>query len=94
MMRKSFSVKYREYDVCDRPESGRLRPDMFTTDPFCTESRICIRSAWMSRRSPRPSIREKSSFLDRFPMEYPTGGVGDYRESCLNIKKCTGPYGM
>lgn len=62
--------------------------------PFCTESRICIRSAWMSRRSPRPSIREKSSFLDRFPMEYPTGGVGDYRESLSEYKKCTGPYGM
>ena len=31
-----------------------------TTDPFCTESRICIRSAWMSRRSPRPSISERN----------------------------------
>ena len=74
--------------------SRKATSDMFTTDPFCTESRICIRSAWMSRRSPRPSIkREKSSFLDRFPMEYPTGGVGDYRESCLNIRNAQGRMG-
>ena len=35
-----------------------------------------------------PSVvkREKSSFLDRFPTEYPTGGVGDFRESCLNVR--------
>ena len=31
-----------------------------TTYVICTESRICIRSAWMSRRSPRPSIRERN----------------------------------
>ena len=36
--------------------------------------------------TPSVNKREKSSFLDRFPMEYPTGGVGDYRESCLNIE--------
>lgn len=40
--------------------SPEATSDMFTTDPFCTESRICIRSAWMSRRSPRPSIRERN----------------------------------
>ena len=92
--KKLFQLNTEEYDVCDRPEPGRLRRDMFTTDPFCTESRICIRSAWMSRRSP-PSVnkREKSSFLDRFPMEYPTGGVGDYRESCLNIRNAQGRMG-
>ena len=38
--------------------------------------------------TPSVNKREKSSFLDRFPMEYPTGGVGDYRESCLNIRNC------
>mgnify|MGYP000057846355 FL=1 len=40
--------------------SRKATSDMFTMDPFCTESRICIRSAWMSRRSPRPSIRERN----------------------------------
>lgn len=35
-----------------------------------------------------PSIneRERVSILDRLPMEYSTQGVGDYRESCLNIQ--------
>lgn len=42
-----------------------------------------------------PSVngREKSSFLDSFPMEYPTGGIGDYRESCLNIRNEDGCMG-
>ena len=33
--------------------------------------------------TPSVNKREKSSFLDRFPMEYPTGGIGDYRESWM-----------
>ncbi len=35
-----------------------------------------------------PSVmpRDKTSFLDFFPAEYPTGGIGDYRESCLDIR--------
>ncbi len=35
-----------------------------------------------------PSVkeREKGMFLDNFPMEYPTGGVGDFRESCLEVQ--------
>ena len=34
-----------------------------------------------------PSVmkREKGGFLDTFAMEYPTGGLGDHRESCLDI---------
>ncbi len=39
---------------------GYVGHDTFTTDRFCTESRICTRSAWTSRRSPRPSTREKN----------------------------------
>ena len=35
--------------------------------------------------TPSVNKREKSSFLDSFPMEYPTGGIGDYRDSCLNV---------
>ena len=30
--------------------------------------------------------RERCSFYDCFPFEYPTGGVGDFRESCLGIR--------
>ena len=42
-----------------------------------------------------PSVNkiEKSAFLDFFPMEYPTGGIGDYRESCLNIRNAAGNMG-
>ena len=42
-----------------------------------------------------PSVnnRERCSFYDCFPFEYPTGGVGDYRESCLGIKTAAGHSG-
>ncbi|MDE6185853.1 MAG: alpha-galactosidase, partial [Lachnospiraceae bacterium] len=43
--------------------------------------------------TPSVNQREKSSFLDRFPMEYPTGGVGDYRESCLDVRGESGSTG-
>ena len=31
--------------------------------------------------TPSVNKREKSAFLDFYPMEFPSGGVGDYRES-------------
>jgi alpha-galactosidase len=37
--------------------------------------------------------REKASFLDSFPMEYAAGGIGDYRESCLNLRNEGGSMG-
>lgn len=42
-----------------------------------------------------PSInnRDRVSFYDSFPMEYPTYGVGDYRESCLEVKDSKGHRG-
>ena len=43
--------------------------------------------------TPSVNKREKSSFLDSFPMEYPTGGIGDYRESCLNVRNEAGQMG-
>lgn len=43
--------------------------------------------------TPSVNKREKSSFLDFFPMEYPAGGVGDYRESCLAVKNEAGCRG-
>lgn len=36
--------------------------------------------------TPEINGRDKSDFLDSFPMEYPTGGIGDYRESCMNVR--------
>lgn len=43
--------------------------------------------------TPFVNQREKSSFLDFYPMEFPTGGIGDYRESCLNIRDAHGCMG-
>ena len=37
-----------------------------------------------------PIFREKHSFLDYFPQELPTEGVGDYRESALAVKDSEG----
>ena len=35
---------------------------------------------------PSKNNRERCSFYDTFPFEYPTAGLGDYRESCLSIR--------
>lgn len=35
---------------------------------------------------PSKSMRDKAGFADGFPYEYPTAGVGDYRESCLCVR--------
>ena len=49
----------------------------------------------MDERPFTPSVleREKASFLDFFPTEYPAGGVGDYRESCLDVRCESGSIG-
>ena len=39
---------------------------------------------------PSKNLREKCSFMDTFPMEYPSWGVGDYRESCLMVRSSRG----
>lgn len=43
-----------------------------------------------------PSVlpREKTGFFDFFPMEYPFGGTGDQRESCINIRTVDGQDGL
>lgn len=43
--------------------------------------------------TPSRNKREKLTFLDFFPMEYPTGGIGDFRESCLNVRNAQGCMG-
>ena len=35
---------------------------------------------------PSKNNRDRVSFYDSFPMEYPTHGLGDFRESCLQVK--------
>lgn len=41
---------------------------------------------------PSENLREKVTFFDSFPMEYPCGGLGDYRESAL-VVSCGGQEG-
>ncbi len=43
--------------------------------------------------TPSVNQREKGMFMDNFPFEYPTYGVGDYRESCLNVRTKKGYRG-
>ncbi len=39
---------------------------------------------------PSTNNRDRGSFLDSFPMEYSTHGIGDFRESCLSVKTLSG----
>lgn len=43
--------------------------------------------------TPSRNERDKLSFLDSFPMEFSSGGIGDYRESCINIRNNAGCMG-
>ncbi len=42
---------------------------------------------------PSKNNRERCSFYDCFPFEYPTGGVGDFRESCISVRTPGGHVG-
>ncbi|MDE7324215.1 MAG: alpha-galactosidase [Lachnospiraceae bacterium] len=42
---------------------------------------------------PGKNNRERCSFYDCFPFEYPTGGLGDYREGCIGIRTAGGHVG-
>lgn len=39
---------------------------------------------------PSKNERDKAAFADAFPYEYPTSGVGDYRENCLSVRTAQG----
>ncbi len=39
---------------------------------------------------PSKNNRDRGAFNDAFPFEYPTHGVGDYRESCLKVQTKNG----
>lgn len=43
---------------------------------------------------PSANNRDRGSFLDSFPMEYPASGLGDYRESCVSIETRGGNMGL
>lgn len=40
--------------------------------------------------TPDKNNRDRLSFLDCFPQEYPTQGIGDYRESAIVVKSAGG----
>lgn len=40
--------------------------------------------------TPDRNARDKLSFLDCAPFEYPTGGIGDFREHCLEVRTQSG----
>ncbi len=44
--------------------------------------------------TPDCNARDRLSFLDCFPMEYPTGGVGDFRESAIVVRSSSGHRGL
>ena len=43
---------------------------------------------------PSRNNRDRGSFLDSFPMEYPAHGLGDYREDCISIETREGNTGL
>ncbi len=44
--------------------------------------------------TPESNARDRLSFLDSFPMEYPCGGVGDFRQSAVVIRSSAGHRGV
>ncbi len=44
--------------------------------------------------TPETNARDRLSFLDCFPQECPTGGVGDFRESAIAVRNANGNYGL
>lgn len=45
---------------------------------------------WEPPFTPEKNDRDKLSFLDCAPFEYPTGGIGDFREHCLELRTESG----
>ncbi|MBQ8038980.1 MAG: alpha-galactosidase, partial [Lachnospiraceae bacterium] len=43
-------------------------------------------------RTPETNERDRLSFYDAFPMEYPTHGIGDFRESALRVENAEGHW--
>ena len=42
--------------------------------------------------TPETNERDRLSFYDSFPMEYPTHGIGDFRESALRVEDVNGHF--
>ena len=75
-----------------------LTPEGYVGHVYYGEYIESADAAYLLRTKERPYTpsalpREKSSFLDFFPTEYPMGGIGDYRESCLDVRGEAGSRG-
>jgi len=42
--------------------------------------------------TPETNARDRLSFYDAFPMEYPTHGIGDFRESAIRVEDADGHF--
>lgn len=49
---------------------------------------------WEPPFTPAKNERDKTSFLDCAPFEYPVGGLGDFREHCLEVCSAAGHNGL
>ncbi|MBQ8634427.1 MAG: alpha-galactosidase, partial [Lachnospiraceae bacterium] len=45
-----------------------------------------------SAGTPETNARDRLSFYDAFPMEYPTHGIGDFRESAIRVEDANGHF--
>ncbi len=57
---------------------------------LCHEDVAWLARTWEPPYTPERNARDKLSFLDCAPMEYPTGGIGDFRQHCLEIETPAG----
>ncbi len=49
---------------------------------------------WEMPYLPSHNDRDRSSFFDSFPLEYPTHGLGDFRQDCFKIETKNGNTGV
>lgn len=57
---------------------------------LCTMDAAYLSGVLESPFTPDRNARDKLSFLDCASFEYPTGGIGDFREHCLEIRTQSG----
>lgn len=45
-------------------------------------------------KCPSVDLGEKAGFLNKFPFEFPTAGIGDFKEACIDIEDENGQNGL
>lgn len=96
-----FNEKERVFKL-DTPNTtymiGIVDKENFVGHIYYGKSLRDIDAAYLMRTEEPPFIpsknnRERCSFYDCFPFEYPTSGVGDYREGGIGIRTAAGHVG-